>query len=192
MASRRHAWLLVGMLLLLLTGCGRLDPIPRPTANSPFAQPSASASPTLRSVRRPAPIRIGAVLSLTGVGAGLGTSQKNALQLAVDELNAPLPADSSLRMELRIEDDGSDRARGVAAVQKLMEVDRVVALFGPTLSSIASAADPLAEQAGVPVLAISNTAGGLTQIGSNIFRVSLPEADLIDACAQPANLPPLT
>ena len=54
------------------------------------------------------------------------------------------------------------------------------AALGPTLSNTASAADPLAQQAKVPVLAISNTAPtGITDIGNYIWRDSLTEAQVI-------------
>jgi len=47
---------------------------------------------------------------------------------------------------------------------------------GPTLSTQAFASDPLAERAKVPVLAPSNTAKGIPQIGDYIARVSAPVA----------------
>src|ERR1700737_403348 len=50
--------------------------------------------------------------------------------------------------------------------------------MGPTLSDTALSVDPLAQQAGVPVLAISNAATGITQIGNSIFRDCLTESQL--------------
>jgi branched-chain amino acid transport system substrate-binding protein len=55
----------------------------------------------------------------------------------------------------------------------------VLAIIGPTLSDVALAADPIAQQAGVPVLGVSNTATGVTQIGNFIFRNSLTESVVI-------------
>jgi branched-chain amino acid transport system substrate-binding protein len=54
----------------------------------------------------------------------------------------------------------------------------VLAILGPTLSDTAYAADPIAQQVGVPVLGISNAAGGITEIGSFIFRNCLGENQL--------------
>ena len=39
--------------------------------------------------------------------------------------------------------------------------------------------DPIAQEAGVPVLGISNTAAGITEIGDYIFRDSLTESAVI-------------
>ena len=50
--------------------------------------------------------------------------------------------------------------------------------MGPTLSDTALSVDPMAQQAGVPVLAISNAASGITQIGNSIFRDCLTESQL--------------
>jgi len=51
---------------------------------------------------------------------------------------------------------------------------KVVGIVGPTLSQQAFAADPLAERAKVPVIAPSNTAKGIPQIGAFISRISAP------------------
>lgn len=118
---------------------------------------------------------IGAALSLTGPAASYGTSQRAGLLAAVDELGA-----SGLKLDLRIEDDASKKEQGITVFQKFINRDKVSAILGPTLSNTASAADPLAQQAGVPVLAISNTAvSGITDIGDRIWRDSLTEAQVI-------------
>src|SRR5690606_35796540 len=53
------------------------------------------------------------------------------------------------------------------------------AIIGPTLSNGAFQAQPIAQEAGVPVVAISNTADGITAQGDYVFRVSLTEAQVI-------------
>jgi branched-chain amino acid transport system substrate-binding protein len=58
----------------------------------------------------------------------------------------------------------------------LISQDKVVGIVGPTLSQQAFSADPIAERAGVPVIAPSNTAKGIPQIGKYISRVSAPVA----------------
>jgi branched-chain amino acid transport system substrate-binding protein len=51
--------------------------------------------------------------------------------------------------------------------------------MGPTLSGLALATDPLAQDAKTPVLGVSNTAGGITTIGDYIFRNSLAEEQVV-------------
>jgi branched-chain amino acid transport system substrate-binding protein len=63
----------------------------------------------------------------------------------------------------------------------------VSVIIGPTLSTTATAADPLAQQAKTPVLAVSNTApSGITDIGDYIFRDSLTEAQVIPGAVKKA------
>lgn len=118
------------------------------------------------------------VLSLTGDSQIYGNPQKNAIQLAFDEINAGnlVPG---FQLAPVIEDDAGKKDQGVTAFDKLIKSDNVIAIIGPTLSNTALATDPAAQQAGVPVLAVSNTAGGIVEIGDFIFRDSLSEAQVI-------------
>jgi branched-chain amino acid transport system substrate-binding protein len=82
-------------------------------------------------------------------------------------------------LDVVIMNDESDPDTGVAAFEGLIDDDAVLAIIGPTLTNTATATDPLAQEAGVPVLAISNTVGDITAIGDYIFRASLTEAQVI-------------
>ena len=73
------------------------------------------------------------------------------------------------------EDDASVPQQGTNVFNKLINGDKVAMIIGPTLSNTAKITDPIAQQAGVPVLAISNTISGITEIGDYIFRDSLTE-----------------
>jgi branched-chain amino acid transport system substrate-binding protein len=121
--------------------------------------------------------RLGAALSLTGVAGVSGQTQRNAILLARDEINAAHLLGTT-ELEVTIEDDRSDREQAAAVFQKFIETGHVLGILGPTLSDAAQAVDPLAQQAGVPVLAVSNAAGGLTQIGDFIFRDCLSDGQL--------------
>ena len=119
---------------------------------------------------------IGASLSLTGPAAVYGAQQRAGIQAAVEEVNQG----GGPKLTVLIEDDASTKEQGITVFQKFINRDKVSAIIGPTLSNTASAADPLAQQAKVPVLAISNTAAtGITDIGDRIWRDSLTEAQVI-------------
>jgi branched-chain amino acid transport system substrate-binding protein len=122
-------------------------------------------------------VRIGAALSLTGSAKMFGSAQRSGIKLAQDEINTSHLLGQA-RLEVIVEDDGSDREQASAAFQRFIENSHVLAIMGPTLSDTALSVDPLAQQAGVPVLAISNAAGGITQIGNFIFRDCLSESQL--------------
>lgn len=74
-------------------------------------------------------IRIGAVLSLSGSLAGLGEPAQRAIMVEVDRINAEGGVNGR-QIEVLFEDDGSDEARSVAAVSRLIDQDGVVAIIG--------------------------------------------------------------
>ena len=118
----------------------------------------------------------GAALSLTGAAASYGAQQRAGIQAAMDEVNGG----GQTKVSVLFEDDASTKEQGITVFQKFINRDKVSAIIGPTLSNTASASDPLAQQAKVPVLGISNTAAtGITDIGNYIWRDSLTEAQVI-------------
>ena len=119
-------------------------------------------------------VPIGAALSLTGGAASYGESQQKGLELAVEELNAQ----DGVSYELTVEDDGSDPRQAISVFEGFAG-DGTSVVIGPTLSNTAFQAQPVAQEAGLPVLAISNTAEGITAQGDFIFRDSLTEGQVI-------------
>ena len=119
-------------------------------------------------------IKIGFVFSMTGGAAVYGTSQKEGISLAIDQINAAAGS-NGLQIIPIFEDDASVPQQGTNVFNKLINGDKVSIIIGPTLSNTAKITDPIAQKAGVPVLAISNTISGITEIGDYIFRDSLTE-----------------
>lgn len=123
-------------------------------------------------------IKIGVTFSLTGGASVYGNPQEQAVRLAVDEINnSGYLGDATLAPVY--EDSASDADSAIAAMTKLIQEDQVVTVIGPTLSTQAFAADPIAQEASVPVIGVSNTAGGITDMGEFVFRNSLPESAVI-------------
>ena len=124
-------------------------------------------------------VKIGAALSMTGPAAVYGATQKAGIQAAVEQINKRGTL-KGVTLDAVFEDDASTKEQGIAVFQRFINKDKVSAIIGPTLSNTATAADPLAQGAGVPVVAVSNTAPkGITDIGDYIWRVSLTEAQVI-------------
>ena len=115
-------------------------------------------------------VPVGAVLALTGNANVYGQDQRTGLNLALAAINGSGGINGK-PMALRLEDGGSDEPAANAAFT--LQINRgVLALVGPTLSQQAFSADPIAQRRGVPVVAPSNTATGIPQIGHFISRVS--------------------
>ncbi len=132
-------------------------------------------------------VKIGAALSMTGAAAVYGATQKNGILLAVDEVNRGGPV-KGVKLDAVVEDDGSSKEQAINVFQRFINRDRVSAIIGPTLSTMATAADPIAQMSKTPVVAVSNTSPtGITDIGDYIWRVSLTEAQVIPAALRLAH-----
>jgi branched-chain amino acid transport system substrate-binding protein len=125
-----------------------------------------------------AQVRIGVAEALTGNAAQYGVPIRKGLELAVSEINAAGGIHNQ-KIELAIEDEQGKKEEAINVFRKLIFQDKVLMLFGPTLSNSAQASDPVAQTAKVVVFGTSNTADGITSIGNYVFRNSVTEADIL-------------
>ncbi len=142
--------------------------------------PKGSAPP--RAKAAPVAAKIGVISIITGQGAGYGEAITNGFKLARDEVNAR----GRVKIDLVIEDSSGKQEQALAAAQKLINSDQVVAILGPTLSTEMKVVGPEANASGVPIMGTSTTAAGITQIGKYVFRNSLPESLAIPASVRKA------
>lgn len=170
--------------IFTLSGCALVQNAMAPAPPTPTFIPVPTRSGTLAT---PSPevcdlagdLKLGAVVSLTGAAGSYGASIQRGIDQAVQEINESGFITPDSELVIIYEDDETNPERAAAAFTRLIEEEQVLGLLGPTLSSAAFVADPIAQQAGVPVMATSNTADGITELGSYIFRSSLPEAYVI-------------
>jgi branched-chain amino acid transport system substrate-binding protein len=128
---------------------------------------------------QPETVNLGACLALNGSAAVYGESQKNGIDLAVNEIKAGQYLGPNTLITSKVVDIGSTPDQVVNAMNGLINETKVIGILGPTLSSQAVVADPLAQKAKIPVIAISNTVSGITEMGDFIFRCSLPESQVV-------------
>ena len=121
------------------------------------------------------PIPIGIAVAQTSNVALLGQEQVTGAKIAEAYFNKKGGINGT-PIRLVFQDTAGDEQGAINAFNTLISQDKVVGIVGPTLSQQAFSADPIAERAGVPVIAPSNTAKGIPQIGKYIARVSAPVA----------------
>jgi branched-chain amino acid transport system substrate-binding protein len=125
-----------------------------------------------------AQIKIGAAEALTGNAAQYGAPIRRGFELAVGEINGGGGINGQ-KIEMVIEDEQGKKEEAINVFKKLIFQDKVLMLFGPTLSNSAQASDPVAQSAKLVVFGTSNTADGITSIGNYVFRNSVTEADIL-------------
>lgn len=135
-------------------------------AIAPIASPATAAEP----------IRFGLVVPLSGPVAVYGVPEKQAVDLATEEVNAKGGV-LGRKVEVVTYDDQAQSEKTANFVTRLIENDGVTAILGPSTTGTTMAAIPVAQDAGVPLMALS---GGLpiTQpVKKWVFRFSLSDRE---------------
>jgi branched-chain amino acid transport system substrate-binding protein len=115
-------------------------------------------------------IKIGALEPLTGPFATWGKKHLAGAQLAVKEINEKGGV-LGAKLELVVYDDKNDAKEAVSAFQKMVEVDKVVAVIGPVSSGIGVVLAPEANKAKVTLLLhMAASARILTLDNRYVFR----------------------
>ncbi len=125
-----------------------------------------------------AEIKIGIAEALTGNAAQYGVPIRQGFELAASQINGAGGVHGA-KIVLVIEDEQGKKEEAINVFRKLIFRDKVLMLFGPTLSNSAQASDPVAQAAKTVVFGTSNTADGITSIGNYVFRNSVTEADIL-------------
>ncbi|MBG7620720.1 ABC transporter substrate-binding protein [Herbaspirillum sp. AP02] len=147
--------------------------------------PALLIGATLSSAALAADIKLGVAEALTGPAAKYGVAIKNGFTLASEEINAKGGVNGD-KLALVIEDEQGKKEEAINVFKKLIFQDKVLAVFGPTLSNSAFAADPIANASKVVVFGTSNTADGITAMGPFTFRNSVMEADVLPVTVKAA------
>jgi branched-chain amino acid transport system substrate-binding protein len=155
----------------LVVACAQPN-TPTTTASSPSNSPATSPAGSPAAGNG---IPIGIAVAQTSNVALLGQEEVTGAKIAEQYFNSKGGINGT-PIKLVFQDTAGDEQGAINAFNTLITQDKVVGIVGPTLSQQAFAADPIADRAKVPVLAPSNTAKGIPQIGDYIARVSAPVA----------------
>lgn len=95
--------------------------------------------------------RIGALNPVTGAGGPYGPGMQKAILFAAEEVNAAGGA-GGRTLEIVAEDTQTSPEQAVLAAKKLIEVNKVQAIFGTWASGVSLAVLPLTTAAGIPLM----------------------------------------
>ena len=151
MKKRMYWSLAIGCAMMAMFGCSSQQS--SQTAPQSSAQESAQESgQESAEAQEPAEgdtIKVGVLWSATGDTGGRGVFQKEAMEMAAQEINE---AGGILgrQLELIFEDDGSDQTTSINMMNKMVTNDEIVAVFGPHTSTNAMAVSDIVKEAGMP------------------------------------------
>ena len=154
---------------LALVGCEKKTsappPPPSPAPGGTAAAP-AGGTPGVTADT----ILIGEVGSLTGSEATFGISTRNAIELAIREVNAAGGV-KGRKIDIRVYDNQSKPEEAAQAANRLINQDNVLLILGEVASSNSMAMAEKAQPAKVPMISNASTNPKVTEIGNYIFRV---------------------
>ncbi|MFI0352121.1 ABC transporter substrate-binding protein [Actinomadura sp. 9N407] len=112
------------------------------------------------------PIKVGLIVSLTGNYAPLGSEDKKAVELAVEQLNAKGGV-LGRKVEIVFRDDKTQPDQAVLGLNAIKrDIDAVI---GPVFSNSALAAEPIAQREKIPYLSLAPATEQVEPIKSYIF-----------------------
>jgi branched-chain amino acid transport system substrate-binding protein len=120
-------------------------------------------------------VKIGLMAPLTGSWASEGVEMRKAVELLVEETNAKGGLNGK-KVELFVEDDGSDPRTSSLAAQRLT-TKGVVAVIGTYGSAVTEAAQGIYNEAKIIHVATGSTAVRLTEKGLKYFLRTSPRDD---------------
>jgi branched-chain amino acid transport system substrate-binding protein len=111
--------------------------------------------------------KIGMFGALTGPNANLGIYIQNGVNLALDDYNKK---HADCKVTLENYDSQGDPTQAPALAKKAIDDKKVVGIVGPAFSGESKAADPLFNEAGLPIVTPSATNPALAENGWTIFH----------------------
>ncbi len=116
-------------------------------------------------------IKLGVILPLTGPGAPYGVQVMDGVSLALKQAASQGLIKPS-EVKLIVEDDRTDVAQGVNAINKLRTADGVKIIIGALASSVTLACAPIAEQYHILLLSPGSSSDEISNAGDYIFRIA--------------------
>lgn len=141
------AFLLALMMCFSMVACGSSTAVETPAATPNAEETDAPAKTGV--------LKIGSIHDLTGNGSVLGIASVNGHEIAIEEINAAggvVIGDTTYTLELVSYDCKSDPNEGISSLQRLVNVDDVSIVMGPSLSNVGLATVPYTEELEVAFL----------------------------------------
>ena len=118
-----------------------------------------------------APLKIGALLAVTGPASFLGAPEARTLEMLVEEANAKGGVDGR-KIQLVIKDTGGSPEKAVSFAKQLIEEDQVFAILGASTSGETMQVKGIAEEAKVLLISLAAAEVIVNPVASHVFNVA--------------------
>ncbi len=120
--------------------------------------------------------KIGAIFASTGPASMLGLPEKNTADMLIAEVNAAGGINGK-PVKLIFYDTGGDATKTVTATKKLIELDGVDVIIGPTTSGNSMAIIDIVEKAKVPLISCAASVKIVVPVKPYVFKT--PQTDVM-------------
>jgi branched-chain amino acid transport system substrate-binding protein len=131
----------------------------------------------------PEPIKVGALLAVTGPASFLGAPEARTLEMLVQELNAK-GGIAGRPVQLVLKDTGASPEKAVSFARQLIEEEKVFAIIGPSTSGESMAVKALAEEGKTLLLSAAAAEAIVTPVLPHVFKVAPRDAYAVEVIFQ--------
>lgn len=148
-----------------------------PRTITALALAALAAAPA--AARGAAPLKVGAILAVTGPASNLGAPEARTLQLLVEQRNAQ-GGIGGRPIQLLLRDSGGSPEKAVSFARQLIDEEQVVAIVGPSTSGETMAIKAIAEQGRTVLLSCAAAEVIVNPLARWVFKVAPKDADAVD------------
>ncbi|MGB7972697.1 MAG: ABC transporter substrate-binding protein [Candidatus Deferrimicrobiaceae bacterium] len=132
------------------------------------------------SVQAAEPIRIGAILAVTGPASFLGGPESKTLTMLAEEVNAKGGINGH-KVELYIMDSGANPEKAVSFAKQLIEEKKVLAILGPSTSGETMKIKGIAEEGETILLSCAAAEVIVNPVAKWVFKTPQKDSDAVQA-----------
>lgn len=132
------------------------------------------------AVQAAEPIRVGAILAVTGPASFLGGPESRTLEMLAEEVNAKGGINGH-KVELFIMDSGASPEKAVSFAKQLIEEKKVLAILGPSTSGETMAIKGTAEEGKTILLSCAAAEVIVNPVAKWVFKTPQKDSDAIQA-----------
>ena len=123
-----------------------------------------------------APIKIGAIFSITGPASFLGAPEEKTAKMVVEQINAKGGINGH-KLELVIKDSNGDAQKVISFARQLIEEDKVFAIIGPSTSGESMAIKSICEEAKTLLLSCAAAEVIVNPVSKYVFKTPQSDSD---------------
>jgi branched-chain amino acid transport system substrate-binding protein len=130
----------------------------------------------VEDVKAAEPIKVGAILAVTGPAAFLGAPEQKTLEMLVDEINANGGINGQ-QVELIIKDSQASPEKAVSFAKQLIEEENVFAIIGPSTSGETMQIKNICEESKTILLSCAAAEVIVNPIAKYVFKTPQKDSD---------------